>query len=63
MDSWNASNHDLKYLPQLITFQCQIVCFEIRELNVEALAQRWKNSAAACNVIPSGADLAAPLSS
>ena len=62
-DGWNASNHNLNYLPQVITFQRRILCFEIRELNLQALAQRWENSAAACKVFPSGADLAAPLSS
>jgi hypothetical protein len=62
-DGWNASNHNLNYLPQVITFQHRILCFEIRELNVQALAQRWENSAAACKVFHSGADLAAPLSS
>ena len=62
-DSWNASNHNLNYLPQVITFQHRILCFEIRELNLQALAQHWENSAAACKVFPSGADLAAPLSS
>jgi len=35
----------------------------MRELNLQALAQGWEKSAAACNVLPSGADLAAPLSS
>jgi hypothetical protein len=39
-DGWNASNHNLNYLPQEITFQCRIVCFKIRELNLQALAQR-----------------------
>jgi hypothetical protein len=62
-DGWNASNHNLNYLPQVITFQRRILCFEIRELNLQALAQRWENSAAACKVFPSSADLAAPLSS
>jgi hypothetical protein len=61
-DGWNASNHDLNYLPQGITCQRRILCFEVRELNLQALAQRWENSAAACKVLPSGADLAAPLS-
>ena len=61
-DGWNASNHNRYYLPQVITFQRRILCFQIRELNLEALAQRRENSAAACNVLPSGADLAAPLS-
>jgi len=61
-DRWNASNHNLNYLPQLITFQRRILCLEVRELNLQALAQRQENSAAACNVLPSGADLAAPLS-
>jgi len=61
-DGWNASNHNLHYLPQVITFQRRIVCFEVRELNLQPLAQRWENSAAACKVLPSSADLAAPLS-
>jgi len=61
-DGWNAPNHNFNYLPQVITFQCRILCFEIRGLNLQALAQRRENSAAACKVLPSGADLAAPLS-
>jgi hypothetical protein len=39
-DSWNASNHNLNYPQQVITFQRHIRDFEIRELNLEALAQR-----------------------
>jgi len=62
-DGWNASNHNLNSLPQVITFQRRILCFEIREFNLQALAQRRGNSAATCKVLPSGADLAAPLSS
>jgi len=62
-DGWNASNHNLNYVPQVITFQCRILCFEIRELNLQALTQRWDNSAATYKVRPSGADLAAPQSS
>jgi len=61
-DGWNASNHNLNYLQQVITFQSRILNFKIRELNLEALAQCWENSTAACIVFPSGADLAAPLS-
>jgi len=61
-DGWNASNHNLNYLPQVITFQRHILCFEVRELNLQALAQRRENSAAGCKILPSGADLAAPLS-
>jgi hypothetical protein len=61
-DGRNASNHNLNYLPQVTTFQRSILGFEIRELNVQALAQRQKNSAAACKVFPSSAGLAAPLS-
>jgi len=38
-DGWNASNHNLNYLPQVITFQRHIQCFEIRELNHKALTQ------------------------
>jgi len=61
--SWNASNHNLNYLPQVITLQCRIVYSEIRAHNLQALAQYRENSTAACNVHPSGADLAAPRSS
>jgi len=39
-DSWNSSNHDLFYLLQVITFQRCNLCFGIRELNLQALAQR-----------------------
>jgi len=62
-DGWNASKHNLNYLSQVFTFQRHILCFEIRELHFQAHTQRWENSAAACNVFPSGVDLAAPLSS
>jgi hypothetical protein len=62
-DGWNASNHNLNYLPQVITFQHRILSFEIRKLNLQALTQRRENSAATCKDIPSGADLAALLSS
>jgi len=61
-DSWNASNHNPNYLPQVITFQRRIVCFEMSELNLQALTQSRLNSTATCKVLPSGADLAAPLS-
>jgi len=61
-DGWNPSNHNLNYLPQVITFQCRILCFEMRQLNLQALTQRWENSAAACEVFPSGGNLAAALS-
>jgi hypothetical protein len=62
-NGWNASNHNLNYSPQVLNFQGRILCFEIRELNLQALAQCSENSAAHCKVFPSGADLAAPLSS
>jgi len=62
-DSWNASNHNFNHRPQVITFQRRILCFEIRELNLQALAQGRGNSAATCKVLPSGAGLAAPLGS
>jgi len=61
-DGWNASNHNLNYLPQVITFQRRILCFEVRKLNIQAIAQRRENSAAACKVLHSSADLFAPLS-
>jgi hypothetical protein len=62
-DGWNASNHNVNYLPHVIIFQRRFLCFEIRVLNPQALAQRWENSAGAFNVFPSGAELAAPLRS
>jgi hypothetical protein len=62
-DGLNASNHKLNYLPLVITLQCRILYFEIRELNLQALAQHLELSAAACKVFLSGADLAATLSS
>ena len=62
-DSWKGSNQNLNYLPQVITSQCRILCFEIRELNLPALTHCPENSAVACKVFPSGADLAGPLSS
>ena len=62
-DGWNAFNHNLDYLPHVITFQRRILGFQIRVINLEALAQHPGNSAATCNVLPSGTDLAAPLSS
>jgi hypothetical protein len=61
-DGWNASNHNLNYLPQVITFQRRILCVKITELNVQALAQCPESSPAASPVILSGGDLAAPLS-
>jgi hypothetical protein len=62
-DRWNASTHNINYLTQVITFQHRILSFEIRVLNLQALAQRRQNSAAARTVLPSSGDLAAPLGS
>ena len=62
-DGRNASNHNLNYLRQLITFQHCILRFKIRELHLQALVQRPEESTASRNVLPSGADLAAPHSS
>jgi len=59
-DGWNASIQNLNYLPQVITFQHRILCFKIGLLNLQALAQRWENSIAACKVVPWGTELAAP---
>jgi hypothetical protein len=39
-DGWNASNYNLNYLQQVITSQCRILCFQISELMLQALAQR-----------------------
>jgi hypothetical protein len=62
-EGWNASNHNLKYLPEVITFQRRILCFDIRELNLQAHAQSQENSATTCEVLPAAADLAAALGS
>jgi hypothetical protein len=62
-DGWNGTNHNLNYLPQVITFQRPTVCFEIREVNLRTLAHHQENFAAACKDLPSSADLAAPLGS
>jgi len=62
-DGWNASNHNLNYLPRVITFQHRILCFQITELNPQAIADSQENSASNCKVLYSGADWAAPLSS
>ena len=62
-DSWNTSNPNLNYLPQVITLHRRILCLNIRELILQALAHSRENSTATCKVLPSSADLAAPLSS
>jgi len=62
-DGWYTSNHNLNYLARVINFQCHILCSEIGELNLQALPQHRENSAPACRVLPSGLDMAAPLSS
>jgi hypothetical protein len=59
-DGWNASNHNLNYLPPVIPFQRCILYFEIRELNAQDHAHCRENSAATWQVFPSGADLVAP---
>jgi len=61
-DCWNAYNHDLNFLLQVITFQYCIISFEIGGLNFQALAQHWEYSTAVCKVLHSGADVATPLS-
>jgi len=62
-NGWSTSNHNFHNLPQGITIQRCIRCFEIRELNLQAIAQRQENSAVARKALPSGTSLAAPLSS
>jgi hypothetical protein len=32
-----ASNHNLNYLPQVVTVQWHILCFPFREINLEAI--------------------------
>jgi len=60
-DGWSAYNHNLSSLPQVINFPHRILHFKIRELNLQALAQRRETSAATYKVLPSSADLAALL--
>jgi hypothetical protein len=36
-NGWNASNHNLNYLLQVITFQLRVLCFVIREIKFSAL--------------------------
>jgi hypothetical protein len=62
-DGWNASNGNRHFLPQVIIFQHRIFCFGITEHNLQALAQRQEYSAAACQFLPFGAELASPLGS
>jgi hypothetical protein len=62
-DRWNVFNPNLNYLPHVITFQHCILCFEIKDLNLQTLTQRRGSTAAACKVVPSGANLAAPMGS
>jgi len=47
----------------MMTCYGRILCFEIRELNLQALARRQEISAATRKVLHSGADVAARLSS
>jgi hypothetical protein len=61
--SWNASNHNLNSLPKVITIQSHILCFEIRELNLQAIALSRENRVAPGKLLPSGTVPAAPLSS
>jgi hypothetical protein len=37
-DGWITSNHNLNYMLQVITIQHGILCFELRELNLQSLA-------------------------
>jgi len=60
---WNACNHDLNYMLQVITFQRCILCFEITELNLPALAQRREISTTTCKVLYCSSELDAPLGS
>jgi hypothetical protein len=62
-DGWNFSNLNLNYLLQVTTFQCSILFFEIGELPPQALIPHLEHSAGTSKVYPSGADLAASMSS
>jgi hypothetical protein len=62
-DCWNTSNHNLNYLPQVTTSQRPILCVEIGELNLKALAHSRETRVATGKVFPFVVDLAAPLGS
>jgi len=61
-DSWNTLYHNLNYLRQVISYQCCILCFKIRDLIPQTLTNRRQHSAAAYIILPYGADRAYPLS-
>jgi len=61
-DAFNTSNHNLNYLPQVITVQRHIHCIKVREQNLQVLTQGRENSIAACKVLTSSANLDAALS-
>ena len=61
-DGWYASNHNLDYLPQVITFLSRLLGCEVRAVNLQALAQRREDCAATSKVLPAGRGLAGPLS-
>ena len=62
-DCWNVANHNLNYLPHVIAFPHRILCCELRELNLQTLAQCREHSTATGKVRTSGPDQAAPLCS
>ena len=43
-DGWNASNHNLDYLPQIFAFHRRVLCFEIRSLNLRSVERLRKDS-------------------
>jgi hypothetical protein len=62
-DGWNTPTNNLNNLPKVIRSQLSFLCLDIREINLQTLTECWENSAHACIVLRSGANLAAPLGS
>jgi hypothetical protein len=62
-DCWNAHSHHLSYMPPSITLQRSILCFKIREANLEFLAEHQEIGPTTSKILPSGADLTATQSS
>jgi hypothetical protein len=59
-DYWHAPHQIYDYFLQVITFQHRILYIEIRELNLQSLAQHWENSTGGWQLHAAGPDLAAP---
>jgi hypothetical protein len=62
-DGRNTANHNLNCQAQVITCQCHICYYEIRELTLQRFAQYQVHSATPCQLSILGVDLPAVMSS